>query len=126
MPPEVSEISVPDDCRESVGRVLAKPDGTDALLQFEIIADPCPSVTWMVNGTEIDFVNNTLQIPNDPCSEGDIGIFNFTLNITDVTDGFGDYTAIFENRAGNLTTEVVLVTPEGQCLFNSRCMCILQ
>ena len=71
-------------------------------------------MTWIVNGTEIDFVNNTLQIPNDPCSEGDIGIFNFTLNITDVSEGFGDYTAIFENRAGNLITEVVLVTPEGQ------------
>ena len=113
VPPVLREISASDDCRLSVGWVIAKPDGEDALLRIEVTADPCPNVTWMVNGTEINFVNNMQQISSDPCLNGTAEPYNFIPNITDETVSFGGYSAYFENRAGNLTTEVILVTPEG-------------
>ena len=110
---ELSDESItgaPEDCRPGIGRVFA---GERATILIQLLAYPCPNVTWMVNGTELDLANNMLQIPNNPCSNGTTGTYKFTLTITNVTQGFGNYSAYLKNRAGNITTDVILITPEG-------------
>ena len=87
-------------------------------VSLQVTANPCPNVTWMYNGNEIVFgENNTLQeLGASPCPQDTQmgGIFEFTLIVLNVTEGEGIYTARFKNRAGNVTSDDILVTPNGE------------
>ncbi len=102
------------DCRVPQG-VLSEPAGENATIEVVVTANPCPSVTWMYNGAEIDFVNNTVHVPGaNPCpaEQEERESFTFSLTVSDLTEGEGLYSAEVENRAGSSTSEEVLVAPE--------------
>ncbi len=102
------------DCRVPQG-VLSEPAGESTTIEVVVTADPCPSVTWMYNGAEIDFVNNTVHVPGaNPCpaEQEERPSFTFSLTVSDLTEGEGLYSALVENRAGSSTSEEVLVAPE--------------
>ncbi len=109
--------AVPVNCRRD-RLILSEPSGESAVIQFIVTGDPCPNVTWSYNGSEIDFnENNTLHLlGNDPCPAVDeeMPSFTFDLNVTDVTEGEGLYSALFENRAGSATSDEIMVVPEGE------------
>ena len=110
----MNQIYAPEDCRSDIGgKVITKPEGQEVSLTVEIMADPCPSVTWMVNGGAIDVFSDPLYSADDPCT-GLGFVFNFTLNISSDTEG--NYSAYFVNEVGDLATEEVLVTSEGMCI----------
>ncbi len=102
------------DCRVPQG-VLSQPAGESTTIEVVVTADPCPSVTWMYNGAEIDFVNNTVHVPGaNPCptEQEERASFTFSLTVSNITEGEGLYSALVENRAGSSTSEEVLVVPE--------------
>ncbi len=105
------------DCRLD-GLVLSAPLGGSAVIQFIVTEDPCPDVTWWYKGSEIDFnENNTLHLlGNDPCptAEEESPSFTFNLTVANVTEGEGLYYAVFENNAGNTTSDKIMVVPEGE------------
>ena len=105
-----------EDCRH--GQVVSVPDGQPATVSLQVTADPCPTVTWMYNGSEIVFdENNTLQeLGASPCLlDTQVGgTFRFTLIVLNVTEGEGYYAGRFKNQVGEDTSDNILVTPNGE------------
>ena len=104
---------------------LLVPEGQTATIIAEVMADPCPSVVWMLEGEVITFINNTAQIRDDPCSGAVmVGVFSFNfslaINLTttakaSVMDLIGCYTATFSNSAGSASSDSLFVGIEGVC-----------
>ena len=60
--------------------LVAPSDGADAVLFAVVTADPCPSIQWTVNGSDIGSAGYTL---NNLCSSpAGTTSFNFTLKWT--------------------------------------------
>ena len=89
--------------------------GGQVTLFAVVIADPCPSIQWMVNGSAIGHSDAGYTISN-PC--GSLRSYllllsNFTLTITATTATTGTYNAILTNSAGTKEVPDVFVTPPG-------------
>ena len=91
--------------------LVAPSDGGNAVLFAEVIADPCPTIEWRVNGTAIGSAGYT---ENNPCSSpAGTTSFNFTLTIAVTSATAGRYTAVLTNRAGTQNVDAVFVSPPG-------------
>ena len=91
--------------------LVAATDGGDAVLFAVVTADPCPTIQWMVNGSNIGRAGYTL---NNPCSSPPgTTSFNFTLTITATSVRTGTYSATLTNPAGTVNVPPVFVTPPG-------------
>ena len=87
-----------------MGSLLVSPiNSTNLTLTAVVDSDPCPSVLWMFNGTDISADNLTYSF-DDPCSLDSSSPFTFNLTIStlnDQTSGF--YSALFDNEFSALT-----------------------
>ena len=91
--------------------LVAPSDGGDAVLFAVVTADPCPTIQWTVNGSDIGSAGYTL---NNPCSSpAGTTSFNFTLTIAATSPRTGRYAATIMNPAGSRTVPEVFVTPPG-------------
>ena len=92
--------------------LVAPSDGGNAVLFAVVTADPCPTIQWTVNGSNIGSAGYTL---NNPCSTSPAGTtsFNFTLTIAATSPRTGTYAARIMNRAGSQDVMPVFVTPPG-------------
>ena len=89
--------------------LVAPTDGGDAILFAVVIADPCPTIQWVVNGSAVSGAGY-----NNPCSSpAGTTSFNFTLTITATLARTGMYTATLTNPAGTVNVPPVFVTPPG-------------
>ena len=91
--------------------LVAPTDGGNAVLFAVVTADPCPTIQWTVNGSDIGSAGYAL---NNPCSSpAGTTSFNFTLTITATSARTGTYAATIMNRAGSQNVMPVFVTPPG-------------
>ena len=91
--------------------LVAATDGGNAVLFAVVTADPCPSIQWTVNGSNIGSAGYTL---NTPCaSPAGTTSFNFTLTIAATSARTGTYAATLTNPAGSQIVMPVFVTPPG-------------
>ena len=85
--------------------------GGNAVLFAVVTADPCPTIHWRVNGSNIGSAGYTL---NNPCSSpAGTTSFNFTLTIAATSARTGTYNAVLANPAGTQNVPEVFVTPPG-------------
>ena len=97
--------------------LVAPSDGGNAILFAVVIADPCPTIQWTVNGTAVSGVGYTL---NNPCSSpAGTTSFNFTLTIAATSARTGTYSATLTNPAGTQFVPEVFVTPPGMTLMEN-------
>ena len=86
--------------------------GGQVTLFVEVIADPCPSIQWRLNGTAVS--NGGNYIIGNPCfSAPDGTTFNFILTITATAVTSGTYSATLTNQVGTANVPDVFVTPPG-------------
>ena len=93
--------------------LVAATDGGDAVLFAEVTADPCPTIQWTVNRSDISSGGAGYTL-NNPCSSpAGTTSFNFTLTIAATSARTGRYAATLMNPAGTQTVMPVFVTPPG-------------
>ena len=97
--------------------LVAHSVGGQVTLFALVTADPCPSIQWRLNGSNI--TNGGNYIIGDPCPSSEDGTttFNFTLTITANSATAGIYDATFSNEAGTREVPDVFVTPPGMLVF---------
>ena len=95
-----SELNVNFD--RNVGTLIVLNSSSTVRLSVDVLADPCPSVVWMLNGTALGPNNSNITF-NNPCIEGastSLNIWTYTLNVVVTSDTSGHYLANFTNIAG--------------------------
>ena len=95
--------------------LVARRVGGTVTLYAEVVADPCPTIQWSLNGSAVSSGGDYLI--GNPCSNSPAGTtsFNFTLSITATTRTAGMYNAALNNPAGTTEVPDVFVTPPGTC-----------
>ena len=104
VPYNFSNLNAFDD--RDLGALIVRENGTQVAFFVDIIADPCPDITWFFNGTQLGPSNDTF-VYNNACAAMDARSPNwrFTLTVPSLTeDTSGSYTATFTNIRG--TTEL--------------------
>ena len=91
--------------------LVALTDGGNVVLFAVVTADPCPSIQWTVNGSDI--TSGGGYTLNNPCSSPAGTTFNFTLTIAVTSARTGTYSATLMNPAGRQTVMPVFVSPPG-------------
>ena len=97
--------------------LVASSVGEQVTLFAEVMADPCPTIRWRLNGSAVSSgADYTL---NNPCSSAPAGTtsFNFTLTITAKSETIGTYTATLTNLNGTVKVPEVFVTPPGKLAY---------
>ena len=94
-------------------------NGSTVSFSVDIVADPCPGITWIFNGIRLGPSNSTFMY-NNPCIEASTRIpyLTFTLNVilTDATSG--RYSANITNIAGaTLLPKAYITVPGMNCLL---------
>ena len=124
-PTVITGISPPDNDRCRDIPTYVRPAGDTLTLSVDVTADPCPEVEWRVDGRTLAEVeasagcNMTFYTTNS-CSDFPdpaTGSYTFTIDINNITDcTAGRYTITLSNRAGDVTSDPVFVTPEGMLI----------
>ena len=93
--------------------LVAASSGRSVVVFAIVTADPCPTVQWRLNGTNIR-ASDVYSI-YDPCSATPAGgtAYYFSLTITTTTETAGIYNGILSNSAGTTSIPDVFVTPPG-------------
>ena len=95
-----SELNVSFD--RNVGALIVLNSSSSVRLSVDVLADPCPSVVWIFNGTALG-PNNSNITYNNPCMEetsSSLNIWTYILNVVLTSDTSGYYLANFTNIAG--------------------------
>ena len=96
-----------------LGPLLVSSSEEETVTLFTVVtADPCPTIQWMFNGSNI--TQNAVYTINDPCpSPGSPGSasYNFTLTVNLTMETAGVYNAAFTNPAGTSLVAGLTVTP---------------
>ena len=96
-----------------LGPLLVSSSEEETVTLFTVVtADPCPTIQWMFNGSNI--TQNAVYTINDPCpSPGSPGSpsYNFTLTINLTMETAGVYSAAVTNPAGTSLVAGLTVTP---------------
>ena len=105
-----------------LGALIVQDNATNINFWVDVMADPCPEVTWLFNGTQLG-PSNEMFTYNDPCRNAVQGSspywrFNLVVMLMDRTSG--SYTATFTNIAGitTLPTPAYFTIP-GTCIVNA-------
>ena len=97
-----------------LGALIVQENGTRVNFFVDVIADPCPEITWFFNNTQLGPSNATF-IYNNACAAADARSPNwrFELNVLLTKDTSGSYTARLSNLAGTalLPTAAYLTLP---------------
>ena len=100
MPYNFTELGAFDD--RDLGALIVQDNATIVNFFVDVVADPCPDITWFFNGTQLGPVNSIFTYSN-PCvgaTEGSSPNWRFTLNLTLTEVTSGSYSASFTNIAG--------------------------
>ena len=109
LPPSVVAEVVPYNFKElgafndrDLGTLIVQDNGTTINFFVDVIANPCPVVTWFFNSTQLGPSNDTFTY-DDLCRNAVQGSspnwrFNLAVMLTDETSG--SYNATFTNIAG--------------------------
>ena len=98
---------------------VAPTDGGDAVLFAVVTADPCPTIQWTMNGSDISSGGGYTL--NNPCSSpAGTTSFNFTLTIAATAVTTGTYNATLTNPAGTVNVPDVFVTPPGTLALSQK------
>ena len=113
MPYNFTNLNAFDD--RDLGALIVQENATQVDFFVDIVADPCPDITWFFNGAQLGTSNDTFMY-NNACAAMDARSPNwrFTLTVPLLTeDTSGSYTATFINIAGTteLPTPVYLTIP---------------
>ena len=98
-----------------LGALIVRDNGSDVTFWVDVMADPCPNITWSFNGTRLGPPNATF-VYNDPCSQGGFMSPNwrFTLQVSVLTaDTSGAYSANLTNMAGTTVLPKAYITVPG-------------
>ena len=105
-----------------LGALIVLENGTMVNFWVDVMADPCPTIIWFFNGTQLGPSNATFTY-DDPCSNAVEGSspnwrYNLAVMLTDETSG--SYTATFTNIAGTVTLPTpAYFTLPGTCIVNA-------
>ncbi len=96
-----------------VGALFMGDFGTMVTVPVSVEADPCPSVQWSFNGSNI--VNGDQYTITNPCSDVNaVSPYTFMLTVTNLTiETSGAYSAIFTNLAGSSILPDLYITIPG-------------
>ena len=102
-PYNLTKLGAVDD--RDVGALIVRSNGDTVMFSVDVVSDPCPTIEWRFNGTQLGPSNSTFNY-NDPCTvPGALSPnWTFTLAVELTAATSGPYTAIFTNIAG--TTEL--------------------
>ena len=97
-----------------LGVLIVKDSGSIVNFSVNVIADPCPNVTWINNGTNLG-PSSEIFTHNNPCVSADARSPNwtFTLNVALTAATSAHYSASFSNIAGNTQSPLVYITIPG-------------
>ena len=97
-----------------LGALIVQENGTTVNFFVDVMADPCPEITWFFNSTQLGSSNATF-IYNNACAVADARSPNwrFELNVLLTEGTSGSYTARLNNIAGTalLPTPAYLTIP---------------
>ena len=104
-PYNLTKLGAVDD--RDVGALIVRSNGDTVMFSIDVVSDPCPSIEWHFNGTQLGPSNSTFNY-NDPCTApGALSPnWTFTLAVELTAATSGPYTATFTNIAG--TTQLPL------------------
>ena len=97
--------------------VVVNDPATNATISLDVEADPCPNVSWLLNGdTEVVTTAGVYEVVspcNDPASRSP---YRFSVIISTLIAGvnIGGYVATFQNVGGTTTSSQIFVTPSGE------------
>ena len=104
-----------------LGPLLVSSSEEESVTLFAVVtADPCPTIQWMFNGSNI--TQNAVYTINDPCpSSGSPGSasYNFTLTINLTMETAGVYSAAVTNPARTSLVAGLTVTPPSMLALES-------
>ena len=111
-PYNFSKLNAFDD--RDLGALIVRDSGSTVRFIVNVVADPCPTVMWSLNGTILGPSNHAIMF-NDPCVGTDARntnwMFNLTVFLTLTTTG--SYTANFTNFVGTTLLPKVYFTVPG-------------
>ena len=104
--------------------IVASLNASNVTVTVDVTSDPCPTVQWSINGTNIsddspDYssINGTniddYYIYNDPCQNGSSSSsYSFTITIASLTPATsGSYSAVFSHPFGSTFLHMVITIP---------------
>ena len=107
-----------------LGPLLVSSSEEESVTLFAVVtADPCPTIQWMFNGSNI--TQNAVYTINNPCpspgSPGSVS-YNFTLTINLTMETAGIYNAAITNPAGTSLVAGLTVTPPRMLALEELCI----
>ena len=119
VPYNFTELGAFDD--RDLGALIVQDNGTTVNFFVDVVADPCPDITWFFKGVQLG-PGDSMFIYNNACSVADARSPNwrFTLSVPVLTeDTSGSYTASLTNIAGTtqLTTSAYFTIPGTSILY---------
>ena len=97
-----------------LGALIVRESGSIVRLSVNVVADPCPNVTWIFNGIQLGRSNEIFTY-NNPCISAGARSPNwtFTLDMRLLAVTSGNYSASFNNVAGTTPLHVAYLTIPG-------------
>ena len=121
-PPEIqpynfTELDAFDD--RELGALIVRPNNSALIFSVDVVADPCPSVNWTINGTYLR-ASEVISF-NDPCKEraSDLA-WTFMLNVTITSATSGSYSANISNIGGTTQLPKLYITIPGTIIIIIR------
>ncbi len=109
-----NETSIAGAVRDrQVGTLFMGGFGTMVTVPVSVEADPCPSVQWSFNGSNI--ASGDQYTITNPCSDVNaVSPYTFMLTVTNLTiKTSGNYSATFTNFAGSGSLSAMYITIPG-------------
>ena len=92
-----------------LGALIVRDNGTTLSFSVDVVADPCPDVFWIFNGTRLGPSNETFTY-NNICEAAKAGARTFTLSVLLTASTSGSYTANFTNIIGSTQSPAAYFT----------------
>ena len=98
-----------------LGALIVRDNGSTVSFSVDVVADPCPDITWIFNGTTLGPSNNTFMYSN-PCIADSTRLpyLTFSLNVILTEATSGSYSANITNVAGTTLLPNVYITIPGK------------
>ena len=97
-----------------LGTLIVKDSGSRVTFSVDVVADPCPNVTWTLDSIKLGLSNDIFAY-NNPCISPGARSPNwtFTLDVRLLAVTSGNYSASFSNIAGTTHVHIAYLTIPG-------------